>query len=81
MVIELTKGTVKWFNGRKGYGFIETENDGDVFVHYSAIVKKSDEFATLNENDKVEFDLSEGEKGPQASNVVVTEAAPRDFRY
>ncbi len=83
MVLKLTEGTVKWFNNRKGYGFIATE-EGDIFVHHSAIVKKGDEFATLNENDKVEFEITQGDKGPAASKVVVTEAAPaqvRDFRY
>ena len=84
MVLKLTEGTVKWFNNRKGYGFIETEEDGDIFVHHSAIVKKGDEYATLNESDKVEFEITQGEKGPAASKVVVTEAAPpqvRDYRY
>jgi CspA family cold shock protein len=80
----LTVGTVKWFNNRKGYGFITTEEEGDVFVHHSAIVKKGDEYATLNESDKVEFEIAQGDKGPAASKVVVTEAAPvqfRDYRY
>ena len=84
MVLKLTEGTVKWFNNRKGYGFITTEEDGDIFVHHSAIVKEGDEYATLNENDKVEFEITQGDKGPAASNVVVTEAAPaqvRDYRY
>lgn len=77
MVLNLVKGTVKWFNGRKGFGFIISEDGNDVFVHYSALVKERDEYATLNENDKVEFDIVEGQKGPQASNVVVTEKAPQ----
>lgn len=84
MVLKLTEGTVKWFNNRKGYGFIATEEEGDIFVHHSAIVKKGDEFASLHENDKVEFEITQGDKGPSASKVVVTEAAPpqiRDFRY
>ncbi len=83
MVLKLTEGTVKWFDNRKGYGFIATE-EGDIFVHHSAIVKKGDEFATLHENDKVEFEITQGDKGPAASKVVVTEAAPaqvRDNRY
>ena len=79
MVINLVKGTVKWFNGRKGFGFIISEDGNDVFVHYSALVKERDEYATLNENDKVEFDIVEGQKGPQASNVVVTEKAPQQY--
>ena len=75
----MIEGTVKWFNNRKGYGFIATE-EGDIFVHHSAIVKKGDEFATLNEEDKVNFEIVQGDKGPAASNVVVTEAAPRQVR-
>ncbi len=73
----MVKGTVKWFNSRKGYGFITSEEGGDVFVHYTALAGDDDQYKTLNENDKVEFEVSEGQKGPQASNVVVTEAAPR----
>jgi CspA family cold shock protein len=69
------EGTVKWFNSRKGYGFITTEEGEDVFVHYSAIKGDDDDFKTLNENDKVQFEVVEGEKGPQASEVVVTEEA------
>ena len=74
----MANGTVKWFNGRKGYGFI-VPDDGtdDIFVHYSAIIADEDTYRTLNEGDKVEYEVVEGEKGPQASNVVVTEAAPR----
>ena len=77
LVFKLTKGTVKWFNSRKGYGFINTEEGTDVFVHYSALSGRDDEYKTLHENDKVEFDIVEGQKGPQASNVIVTEEAPR----
>jgi CspA family cold shock protein len=76
-VFKITDGTVKWFNSRKGYGFITSEDGGDVFVHYSALSGDDDQYKTLNENDKVTFDVTEGQKGPQASNVVVTEAAPR----
>ncbi len=61
------KGKVKWFNASKGYGFIERENDSDVFVHYSAIV--GDGYKTLEEGQEVEFDIVQGERGPQASNV------------
>ncbi len=75
----MVNGTVKWFNSRKGYGFISSEDGNDVFVHFSALAGEGDEYKTLNENDKVEFDVVQGEKGPQASNVVVTEKAPRQF--
>ncbi len=76
MVLNLAKGTVKWFNSRKGFGFINSEDGTDVFVHFSALAGGDDEYKTLNENDKVEFEVTEGQKGPQASNVVVTEKAP-----
>ncbi len=79
MVLNLVQGTVKWFNSRKGYGFINSEEGNDVFVHFSALVGNDDEYKSLNENDKVEFEVTEGQKGPQASNVVVTEKAPRQF--
>ena len=62
------KGTVKWFNAEKGYGFITGEDGKDVFVHYSAI--KGDGFKTLDEGQAVDFDLTEGQRGMQASNVV-----------
>ena len=75
----MVKGTVKWFNSRKGYGFISSEEGNDVFVHYSALAGDKEEFKTLNENDKVEFDVVQGEKGPQASNVVIIEKAPRQY--
>ncbi|WP_036224330.1 cold-shock protein [Mesoaciditoga lauensis] len=61
------KGTVKWFDPKKGYGFITMEDGNDIFVHYSAITM--DGFKTLEENQKVEFDITEGPKGKQASNV------------
>ena len=61
-------GTVKWFNGSKGYGFIEREDGEDVFVHYSEI--QSDGFRNLDEGQRVVFTITEGQKGPQASNVV-----------
>lgn len=64
----MPKGKVKWFNEKKGYGFIEQENGGDVFVHYSAI--KGEGFKTLAEGQKVEFEVVQGEKGPQAVNVM-----------
>ncbi|XME02946.1 cold-shock protein [Lachnospiraceae bacterium C1.1] len=62
------KGTVKWFNNQKGYGFISDEHGSDVFVHYSGIVTEG--FKSLDEGQKVEFDVVNGEKGPQATNVV-----------
>ncbi|MCB0729816.1 MAG: cold-shock protein [Ignavibacteriae bacterium] len=66
---ERVQGTVKWFNSSKGYGFISQENGEDVFVHYKSII--GDGYKTLNENDKVEFVITEGQKGPQASDVEV----------
>ena len=63
-------GKVKWFNAQKGYGFLVCDNDGkEVFVHYSAI--SGDGYKTLKEGEKVEFEITEGNKGPQARNVVV----------
>jgi CspA family cold shock protein len=67
--VEKEKGTVKWFNESKGYGFIARESGGDVFVHYSAI--SGDGFRTLNEGDNVEFVITQGQKGPAASDVTV----------
>ena len=64
----MAKGKVKWFNAEKGYGFIESEDGTDVFVHFSAITM--DGYKTLDEGMEVTFDVSEGAKGPQASNVV-----------
>ncbi len=66
--IEVNKGTVKWFNASKGFGFIEQENGTDIFVHHSAI--KSDGYRTLDEGASVSFDIVEGAKGPAAANVV-----------
>ena len=62
------KGKEKWFNSTKGLGFITTEEGKDVFVHFSAI--KMDGYKSLEENEEVEFDVVDGEKGPQAANVV-----------
>ncbi|NLY56817.1 MAG: cold shock domain-containing protein [Firmicutes bacterium] len=62
------QGKVKWFSAEKGYGFIEREDGGDVFVHFSAI--QGEGFKSLEEGQTVEFDIVEGQKGPQAANVV-----------
>lgn len=66
--MERIKGTVKWFNDAKGFGFITREGGPDVFVHYSAV--NSNGFKSLAEGDKVEFEVVEGQKGPQAADVV-----------
>jgi len=63
-----TTGRVKWFDAKKGFGFIEQEDGDDVFVHFRAIV--SEGYKTLDEGQEVEFELEDGEKGPQAANVV-----------
>lgn len=63
----MAKGTVKWFNDQKGFGFISQENGPDVFVHFSAI--QGNGFKSLEEGQVVEFDVVDGHKGPQASNV------------
>jgi len=64
----MANGTVKWFNEKKGYGFIEQEDGPDVFVHYSGI--NSSGFKSLNEGDRVSFDIEQRDKGPQAVNVI-----------
>ncbi|HER2959594.1 TPA: cold-shock protein [Streptococcus pyogenes] len=63
----MTQGTVKWFNAEKGFGFISTENGQDVFAHFSAI--QTNGFKTLEEGQKVAFDVEEGQRGPQAVNI------------
>jgi len=65
----MATGIVKWFNDQKGYGFIEQEDGPDVFVHHSAI--NATGFRSLNEGDRVSFDVEEGNKGPAATNVAV----------
>ncbi|MBU2591452.1 MAG: cold-shock protein [Nitrospinae bacterium] len=64
----MAKGVVKWFNNKKGFGFIQQEKGEDVFVHYSALVAEG--FKTLNEGQPVQFEITEGPKGLQATNVV-----------
>jgi len=64
-------GTVKWFNAKKGYGFISTESGEDVFVHYTSI--RGDGYRALEDGQNVEFVITQGEKGPQAQDVVVVE--------
>jgi cold shock protein len=68
--VKMAQGTVKWFNGDKGYGFIAVEGGPDVFVHFSAITGGG--YRSLEEGQKVEFDITQGQKGPQAENVRVT---------
>ncbi|ALC17492.1 MAG TPA: cold-shock protein [Deferrimonas sp.] len=63
----MAEGSVKWFNDAKGFGFIEQDNGTDVFVHFSSI--QSEGFKSLAEGDRVQFDVTQGQKGPQASNV------------
>ncbi|GAB2492050.1 cold shock protein CspA [Alkalibacterium psychrotolerans] len=65
----MTIGTVKWFNNQKGYGFIQYNDEDDVFVHFTGIDMEG--YKALNEGQKVEFDIVEGSRGPQATNVVV----------
>ena len=64
----MAEGTVKWFNDTKGFGFIEQDNGPDVFVHFSSITMEG--FKSLAEGERVQFDVVEGQKGPQAANVV-----------
>lgn len=64
----MKQGTVKWFNAEKGFGFIEVEGENDVFVHFSAILGEG--FKSLEEGQKVEFEIVDGDRGPQAANVV-----------
>jgi CspA family cold shock protein len=65
----MINGTVKWFNAQKGFGFIEQEDGPDVFVHHSAI--KATGYRSLNEGDRVSFDIEQGQKGPAAANVTM----------
>ena len=65
----MAQGTVKWFNDAKGFGFITSDDGGDVFAHHSEIVASG--FRTLNEGDRVEFELTQGEKGPKAQQIRV----------
>nr|WP_204988606.1 cold shock domain-containing protein [Sporohalobacter salinus] len=67
-ILVTLSGTVKWFDSKKGFGFIERPDEDDVFVHYSAI--SEDGFKNLEEGEEVEFEVVEGDKGPQAENVV-----------
>ncbi len=68
-VFYMNNGTVKWFNAEKGFGFIEREDGSDVFVHFSGIAGEG--YKTLEEGQKVDFDITEGQRGEQATNVVV----------
>ncbi|GAB4313330.1 MAG: cold-shock protein [Promethearchaeota archaeon] len=80
-VVILATGIVKWFNARKGYGFITpNEGDKDCFVHYSAIVADEGEFRTLDEGDEVEFEVGDGRKGPEARNVKIVKKNPNPPR-
>jgi CspA family cold shock protein len=68
----MSDGTVKWFDEKKGYGFISSEEGPDIFVHYSGILGEG--FRTVAEGDVVEFDIVQGEKGPKAENVIIKSA-------
>ena len=74
----MINGIVKWFNSGKGYGFIEQEDGPDVFVHHSGI--NSTGFKTLNEGDRVTFDIEQGQKGPAAANVTVVQLAISELK-
>jgi CspA family cold shock protein len=73
----MVNGIVKWFNSRKGYGFITTDKSEDIFVHFSSILDDESGFRTLYEGDKVEFEIVEGQKGKQAKDVRITEKGSR----
>ena len=71
---EKEAGVVRWFNNKKGYGFVQKNSDGkDIFCHFSAIAMEG--YKTLKTNDEVEFEVTDGDNGPQASNVMVTKSA------
>ena len=72
----MLQGKVKWFSDAKGYGFIEVDGRKDVFVHYSAIQKQG--YKTLAEGEIVDFEIEDGQKGPQASHVAISDSAPAD---
>ncbi|OJF97063.1 cold-shock protein [Alkalibacterium sp. 20] len=73
----MTTGTVKWFDNQKGYGFLEYNDEDDVFVHFTGI--NMDGYKALNEGQTVEFEIVEGSRGPQATNVSVVETANEDI--
>jgi len=77
-IVTMPNGIVKWFSNKKGYGFIEQEEEGDVFVHFSAIQMEG--FKTLAEGDHVAFDIERGPRGPAAQNVVKVELSEQDVR-
>ena len=66
---EREQGVVKWFNNEKGYGFIQRDQGGDVFVHFSAILEDSQKYKSLEDNQRVEFEVVQGDRGPQAQRV------------
>jgi CspA family cold shock protein len=68
-VVKMAEGTVKWFNNSKGFGFIEKDGGGDIFVHHTAI--QAEGFKSLNEGDRVKFEIVQGPKGPAAEKVVL----------